>query len=138
MDKVSRIAAAALLASSLAYATPTFAVQTTAEDFLVGLSADFSSGNYQTVVAKLEELKGLGFEGFIFGTMQMITIDELIALLNQVQGGDLAGASVAAAFLAYLDSAESVRFVMGGMFTTTADLNVGTTAGSIFPAGSAG
>lgn len=138
MDKISRIAAAALVASSLAYATPALAVQTTAEDFVIGLSSDFSAENLSAVILKLEELKRLGFEGILFGTVQMVTVDKLIELLTDVQEGDLSGARVAATLLGYLEEADSARFVMGGIFATTADLNLGGEGGSIFPAGSAG
>lgn len=134
--KIGRIAAAALIASGMTYASPALAVDTTAEDFVVGLSSDFSRGDLTTVLAKLEELKRLGLEGILFDN-QMVSIDQLIALLTSVQQGDLSGAGVAAILLAHVDDADLVRFVNGGIFATTADLNVGV-PGSVFPAGSAG
>ena len=138
MDKINRIVAAALLASSMAAVTPALAVDTTAEDFVVGLSSDFSQGDLATVLAKLNELKRLRFEGIMFDHDQMISVDRLIALLTAVQGGSTSGASVAASLLAYVQAADVVRFIMGGIYMTAADLNVGAVPGSVFPAGSAG
>lgn len=122
----------------MAFTSPSLAVETTANDFIAGLSSDLGSGNLAAAIAKLEELKQLGFEGILFDTNQLLSVDELIALLTQIQQGDLTGANVAAMLLAYLEGADTVRFVMGGILTTTADLNVGTSGTSIFPAGSAG
>ena len=136
MDKISKIVAAALMASGFAYVAPALAVDTTAEEFVVALSSDFSQGDHALVLAKLNELKGLGFEGILFDDDQMISIDQLIALLGDIQNGTQSGAGVAALLLAYLQDAGRVRFVAGGIFVDVADLNVGT--GSVFPAGSAG
>ena len=137
MDKVSRIAAAALIASTMAVTSPAFAVETTAEDFVASLSTDFSRGDYATVLAKLNELQRLGLDGIVFDD-QMISIEQLIALLNQVQAGGVSGANAAATLLAYLDAAAQVRFVNGGILTTTADIGPAGGFGSVFPAGSAG
>lgn len=137
MDKINRIAAAALLASTMAYATPALSVDTSAEQFVIGLSGDFSQGNLTNVLAKLDELKRLGFEGVMFDDDQMVSVNALIDLLGDVQQGEVAGERVAATLLAYLNAADEVRFVMGGIFTTAADLNAGV-EGSTFPAGYAG
>jgi hypothetical protein len=138
MDKVSRIVAAALLASTMAYSAPAFAVDTTAEEFVVSLSADFSRGDLATVQAKLQELQALGLDGIRFDGVLMISIEQLIALLNQVQAGSISGATAASTLLAYVEGADVVVFVNGGIVMTIADLNVGTVPGSVFPAGSAG
>ena len=138
MDKISRIVAAAMFASSIAYVTPALAVDTTAEDFVVALSTDFSQGDLAAALAKLQELKSLGFDGIAFDTGQMITVDTLIALLTAVQNGEQSAASVAATLLAYVQAADTIRFLNGGIFTQTADLNAGVAPGSVFPAGSAG
>jgi hypothetical protein len=137
MDKINRIAAAALLASTMAYATPALSVDTSAEQFVIGLSGDFSQGNLTNVLAKLDELKRLGFEGVMFDDDQMVSVNALIDLLGDVQQGEVAGERVAATLLAYLNEADEVRFVMGGIFTNVADLNAGV-EGSTFPAGYAG
>ena len=138
MDKISRIVAAAMFASGIAYVTPALAVDTTAEDFVVALSTDFSQGDLAAALAKLQELKSLGFDGIAFDTGQMITVDTLIALLTAVQNGEQSAASVAATLLAYVQAADTIRFLNGGIFTQTADLNAGVAPGSVFPAGSAG
>ena len=138
MDKISRIVAAAMFASSIAYVTPALAVDTTAESFVVALSTDFSQGDLAAALAKLNELKSLGFDGIVFDTDQMISVDGLIALLTAVQNGEQSAASVAATLLAYVQNADSIRFLNGGIFTQTADLNAGVLPGSVFPAGSAG
>jgi hypothetical protein len=138
MDKISRIVAAAMFASSIAYITPALAVETTAEDFVVALSTDFSQGDFAAALAKVQELKSLGFTGIMFDSEQLISVDKLIELLTAVQNGELSGASVAASLLAYLQAADYTRFIMGGIITQTADLNGGVAPGSVFPAGSAG
>jgi hypothetical protein len=138
MDKISKIIAAAMMASGFAYVTPALAVDTTAEEFVIALSSDFSQGDHALVLAKLTELKSLGFDGIMFDNDQIVSIDDLIALLEAVQNGTQSGSAVAAMLLAYLRDADLVRFVMGGLYATVADLNVGTVPGSIFPAGSAG
>lgn len=138
MDKISRIVAAALLASSIAAVTPAIAVDTTASDFVVALSSDFSSGDLTTIQAKLTELQRLGIEGIMVDD-EMISVERLLALLNDVQGGSLTGNRVAASLLAAINSALDVRFINGGIYSTTADLSVGAVPqGSVFPAGSAG
>lgn len=137
MDKISRIVAAALLASSIASVTPAVAVDTTASDFVVALSSDFSSGDLVTIQAKLAELQRLGIEGIMVDD-EMMSVERLLALLNEVQNGSLAGSRVAASLLAAINSAVNVRFINGGIYSLTADLNVGTVPGSVFPAGSAG
>lgn len=137
MDKVSRIVAAALLASAFAYNVPAFAVQTTAEDFVAGLSSDFSKGDIDRAIAKLNELKRLGFEGIMFDG-EMVSVDQMLALLADVQSGAVSGEQAAATLLAYLNASAGARFVMGGVLVTVADLNAGAGAGTIFPAGSAG
>jgi hypothetical protein len=138
MDKISRIAAAALLASSMSYAAPAFAVDTTAEDFVVALSADFSSGDLARILAKLQELQRLGLDGILFDNDQFVSIEKLVALLSDVQDGDLTGAGVAATLLAFVEAADEVRFIDGGVFMTTADIGEDLPAGSVFPAGYAG
>lgn len=137
MDKVTRIVAAALVASGVAYATPAFSVQTTAEEFVLGLSSDFSAGNHAQILVKLQELKQLGFEGILFDN-QIVSIDRLIALLNDVQNGVLPSDQVAASLLAHLQQASLVSFVGSGIVVSSADLSTQGAAGSIFPAGSAG
>jgi hypothetical protein len=138
MDKISRIAAAALLASSMSYAAPAFAVDTTAEDFVVALSADFSTGDLGRILAKLQELQRLGLDGILFDNDEFVSVEKLIALLGDVQDGDLTGAGVAATLLAYIEQSDQVRFIDGGVYMNTADLGDGAPAGSVFPAGSAG
>lgn len=138
MDKISRIVAAALLASSIASVTPAVAVDTTASDFVVALSSDFSSGDVTTIQAKLAELQRLGIEGIMVDD-EMMSVERLIALLNDVQNGSVAGSRVGASLLAAISSAVNVRFINGGIYSQTADLTVGTVPdGSVFPAGSAG
>ncbi len=138
MDKVTKIAAAALVAGSLAWVSPAFTAQTTAEDFVIGLSSDFQNNDVATVLAKLQELQSLGFEAVVIGG-QRIPIEELLALLNDVRNGTSDGAAVAAMLLAYLSQPGEARFVQGGVLLTSADLNVtGAPPGTVFPAGSAG
>jgi hypothetical protein len=138
MDKISRIIAAAMMASGFAYVAPALAVDTTAEEFVVALSGDFSQGDHALALAKLDELKSLGFDGIMFDNDQIISIDQLIALLGDIQNGTHSGSAVAEMLLAYIRDADLVRFVRGGIYTTVADLDVGTVPGSVFPAGSAG
>ncbi len=138
MDKVSRIVAAALLASTMAYTAPALAVDTTAEDFVVSLSADFSRGDLATVQAKIQELQALGLDGIRFDGVLMISIEQLMALLGQVQSGDVSGSTASSTLLNYVESADDVAFVNGGIVMATADLGVGGVPGSVFPAGSAG
>ena len=139
MDKISKIAAAALLASSIAYVSPALAVDTTAEDFVVALSSDFSQGDLATIQSKLNEMKRQGFDGVMFDNDQMVSIDRLLALLADVQAGGVSGDRVAATLLAYLRAADRVRFIMGGIYAATADLGTGEPGvGTSFPAGSAG
>jgi hypothetical protein len=138
MDKIHKIAAAALFASGVAIVTPALAVQTTAENFVGALSSDFSRGNLGTALAKLSELKRLGITGIMFDRQQ-VSVDQLIALLTDIQAGNTTGSQVSASLLAYLQDANSIRFVKDGVLVAVADLNVtGAALGTQFPAGSAG
>jgi hypothetical protein len=138
MDKIHKIAAAALFASGVAIVTPALAVQTTAENFVGALSSDFSRGNLGTALAKLSELKRLGITGIMFDRQQ-VSVDQLIALLTDIQAGNTTGSQVSASLLAYLQDANSIRFVKDGVLVVVADLNVtGAALGTQFPAGSAG
>ena len=138
MNKIHQIAAAALFASGVAIVTPALAVQTTAENFAGALSSDFSTGNLDTVLAKLGELKRLGITGIMFDR-QRISVDSLLALLTDIQAGKATGSQVSASLLAHLQDANTVRFVKDGVLVTVADLNVtGAAQGTQFPAGSAG
>lgn len=137
MDKISKIVAAALFASSIATVTPALAVDTSAREFTIALSADFSNSNYATIQAKLAELQQAGIEGILVDD-EMISIARLMQLLNDVQAGNVAPGSAAATLLAAVTNSEVVRFITGGIYSETADLNVGVPAGSVFPAGSAG
>ncbi len=138
MDKVSRIVAAAIFASSIAAVTPALAVDTTAEDFVIGLSSNFSQGDLDVIFSKLTELKRLNFEGVMFDSDEMVSIDRLLALLEEVKAGGTSGGNVSATLLALVRAADQIRFVKGGIFMTVADLNFGTGSGNVFPAGSAG
>lgn len=137
MDKISRIVAAALFASGIATVTPALAVDTTAKDFTIALSGDFSNGDYGTIQAKLSELQLVGIEGILVDD-EMISLSRLMQLLADVQAGNVAPGSAAASLLAAVTDSEVVRFINGGIYTDTADLSVGVPAGSVFPAGSAG
>lgn len=141
MDKISKIVAAAILASAISHAAPAIAATTTAEQFVVGLSSDFSDRDYTTIVAKLNELKQLGFEGILFDTDQMVSIDQLLLWLQAAQNGQQDAAGIAAMLLAWLEDSEIVRFIGGGTASQTADLTVDVASsgpGLVFPAGSAG
>ena len=141
MDKISKIVAAALLASAISHTVPAIAATTTAEQFVLGLSSDFSDNDLTTIIAKLNELKQLGFEGILFDTDQMVSVDQLLLYLNGVQSGQQNGDGVAAMLLAWLEDSDVVRFIGGGTASQTADLTVdvaSTGPGFVFPAGSAG
>ena len=135
MDKASRIAAAALLAASIGYATPAFSVQTTAEAFMRSLSSDFAGGDLGGVLAKLDELKSLGFEGIMVDD-EIVSLSRLLDLLAKVRAGNLDPDRVAAQLLAVLQGASEVRFIVGDIRVNSVDLGGG--GGSVFPAGSAG
>jgi hypothetical protein len=142
MDKVEKIIAAALVAASMSQATPALSAVTTAEEFVQGLSADFTASNYASIRAKLDGLNRQGFEGVRVDDVMagesvrssLISIARLVELLSEVQANRLDSRAVAAALQRAIEGAENVVFLAGSYQATYADPE-GT--GTVFPAGSA-
>lgn len=133
MNKVSKITLAAALAASLVYATPSLAVQTTAKDFVEGLSVDFAAGDWMVIAAKLSQISEQGLNGILVDG-QLMTLARLMDVLAEARQGDLSGDRVAATLRQLLRRASYVVFVSGDARTETANLDEG---GAEFPAGSA-
>ncbi len=133
MNKTSKIALAAALAASLGYATPTLALQTTARDFVDGLSADFANGNLTSVEVKLGQISSQGFEGILIDD-ELMSLGRLMEILAGVQEGQLDADRVAARLRNVVRTSTTVRFIYGDVRVEVVDLD----SDSQFPAGSAG
>ena len=134
MDKAARIVAAALFAASISYATPALSVQTTAEQFLRGLSSDLAIGDVTGAQTKLSGLQSLGFEGVLVDDT-IVYIARMLDLLAQIQSGNLNAAQVAASLNELMAIATHFRFIVGDIRVGSVDL--GDDSGTVFPAGSA-
>ena len=134
MNRVSKIALAAALTAGLA-TTPAMAVETTARDFVAGLSSDFAAGDLTSVQVKLNQLSQQGFEG-IKVDIKMVTLARLMTLLGDVRQGGLDGVRVAASLDKLLQTSVKLRFIFGDVQVNTVDIGGGG-GGAQFPAGSA-